>query len=81
MKETGTRPPLGALPSSSPLQPQNLLGSKFAGSQARPLPGCCFIPPRKNSGVIATQSELVWPCPALYSLGNPRGLDNCQVYN
>lgn len=28
----------------------------------------------QNSGVIATQSELVWPCPALYSLGNPRGL-------
>lgn len=28
----------------------------------------------QNPGVIVTQSELVWPCSALYSLGNPRGL-------
>lgn len=28
---------------------------------------------KKNPGFIVTQSELVWPCPALYSLGNPGG--------
>lgn len=33
---------------------------------------------KQKPGGIATQSELVWPWPALYSLGNPGGL--CSFY-